>query len=452
MSDFHDLRFSEPGRRLALGWLWLGVYSLIAAGVLAVLLALSRTPAIQELMPGSNFFRVALVVHVDLSVLIWFMACSGLLWSLYGVRHASVWSKTAFVMAVTGTFIISISPFLGATQPLMNNYIPVILQPWFFYGLIVVTSGLALLAIGYLLYNPPRLRQPTAQDSARFALWLAALCTLLAIGCVILSWLWTPNELSGQYYFDLLFWGGGHVQQVVNTLLVLLCWTMLAAACGNQLRMSPVLANSLFALSALPVAWLPWLYSYPIDSSQHLVGFTNFMRIGGLASLPLGLIIFFSTFRYAELSAEQRPLRSALISSLTLFVAGGVLGFYIRGSNTIIPAHYHGSIVAVTMAFMGLVFMLLPRLGRPLKHLRAAYWMPWLYGGGQLMHITALAFSGGYGVQRKTAGAAQGLDKLPELLGMAAMGLGGMIAVAGGLMFLWIVIATLRNRPEPSVS
>ena len=30
----------------------------------------------------ADFFRVALVVHVDLSVLVWFVAMAGMLWSL----------------------------------------------------------------------------------------------------------------------------------------------------------------------------------------------------------------------------------------------------------------------------------------------------------------------------------------------------------------------------------
>jgi cytochrome c oxidase subunit 1 len=35
----------------------------------------------------------------------------------------------------------------------------------------------------------------------------------------------------------------------------------------------------------------------------------------------------------------------------------------IRGVNVVIPAHYHGSIVGITLAFMGLAYVLLPRLG-----------------------------------------------------------------------------------------
>ena len=51
----------------------LGLASLVGAGFFSILLVLARTPAIQELMPLIDFFRVALVVHVNLSVMIWLL-------------------------------------------------------------------------------------------------------------------------------------------------------------------------------------------------------------------------------------------------------------------------------------------------------------------------------------------------------------------------------------------
>tara|TARA_R110000822_G_scaffold159476_13_gene299319 strand:+ start:25013 stop:26398 length:1386 start_codon:yes stop_codon:yes gene_type:complete len=448
-SDTYNLKEINPAaKKRAIGWIWLGVYSLVTAGILAVLLALSRTPVIKEMMPGSNFFKVALVVHVNLSVLVWFLAGAGMLWAVFGIHRESLWSKVAFWLAVVGTVLISISPFLGASQPLMNNYVPVILQPWFFFGLMVMTSGFVIQALGFIFTNPPKLNSSQGTDTLRFALYLAAWSVLIAVICVAISYAKIPETIGGEFYYDLLFWGGGHVHQFVNTVLILIAWVMLSAACGNDLRMNPRLGAILFLLVVLPMVMVPWLYSYQIESSDHILGFTQLMRKGGLASIPVGLLVFLSTFRFTKLSDEQKPLRAALISSITLFAGGGILGFMIMGSNTTIPAHYHGSIVGVTMAIMGVVFLLLPRLGHPIRHLRLAYWMPWLYGAGQLMHITALAWSGGHGAKRKAVGQAQGLEGLQEIIGMAFMGIGGLIAVLGGVLFLVIVISALRNKTE----
>jgi len=68
----------DPNRPQPLlkSWLLLSVFSLIAAGLFSLLLVLSRTPGIQSVIPWVDFFHTALVVHVDLSVLIWFLSMS----------------------------------------------------------------------------------------------------------------------------------------------------------------------------------------------------------------------------------------------------------------------------------------------------------------------------------------------------------------------------------------
>lgn len=147
-----------------------------------------------------------------------------------------------------------------------------------------------------------------------------------------------------------------------------------------------------------------------------------------------------------ELSAGARPLRAALWSSMLLFAAGGVIGLFIAGSNVTIPAHYHGCIVGVTLALMGLVYLLLPQLGWHAPQGRLAVVQPWLYGAGQLMHIVGLVWSGGYGVQRKVAGTEQVLRSAGEVAGMGLMGLGGLVAIVGGLLFVVVVIRAMRPR------
>jgi len=69
-------------RTIAAGWLLLGVAALIGAGLFSVLLVLARTPFFASFVPAGDFFRVALVVHVDLSVLVWFVSMAGMLWTI----------------------------------------------------------------------------------------------------------------------------------------------------------------------------------------------------------------------------------------------------------------------------------------------------------------------------------------------------------------------------------
>ena len=104
----------------------------------------------------------------------------------------------------------------------------------------------------------------------------------------------------------------------------------------------------------------------------------------------------------------------------------------------------------MALALWGLAYALLPRLGYRAATGRIADWQPWLYGGGQLLHILGLVWSGGYGVQRKVAGAEQALRTTQEVAGMGLMGLGGLIAIVGGILFVWVVldsvIAARRGR------
>jgi hypothetical protein len=59
------------------------------------------------------------------------------------------------------------------------------------------------------------------------------------------------------------------------------------------------------------------------------------------------------------------------------------------------------------------------------------------------MHVIGLVWSGGYGVQRKTAGTDQALDNLERVISMGFMGLGGLIAVIGGILFLFVVFKAM---------
>jgi len=192
----------------------------------------------------------------------------------------------------------------------------------------------------------------------------------------------------------------------------------------------------------------PFVYlAYDVTSVEQRRLLTWMMRAGGgLAILPVSLAVLLALWERGSVRPEARPLRAALTMSLALFAVGGLIGFAIKGSDVRIPAHYHGCIVGVTLAFMGLAYHLLPRLGFRAPTSRMAMIQPYVYGAGQLLHITGLVWSGGYGVQRKVAGAAQVLGSTQEVAGMALMGIGGSIAIVGGLLFVIVVLGALRAR------
>ena len=438
-------------RALVRGWLWLGLLALVVSGLYSVLLVASRTPGVNAWLPVADFFRVALVVHVDLSVLVWFLALAGMLWSLCSRRRANGLGWLALGLAYAGTLLLGVAPFVGSGEPIMANYIPVLDGGVFLGGLGVLGIGALLLVLRSLIAAPALGLELDGSGVLRFGLNASVISTAVALLAFAASLWLTPTGLEGKAYYEIAFWGGGHALQFTWTLLMLVAWLWLASAIGAKLPLSPRIALLLLGLALVSVFVTPWAYlAHDVASVEHRDLHTWAMRLGGGVSIvPIGLAVVVGLLRSPRSrQAGHDALRAALIASMILFASGGVIGMFISGSNVKIPAHYHGCIVGVTLALMGLVYLLLPKLGYRTPQGRMARWQPTLYGGGQLMHIIGLVWSGGYGVQRKVAGAEQVLHSRAEVAGMGLMGLGGLIAIIGGLMFVVVVWKALREDPR----
>jgi len=437
---------SEASRRLASGWLKLGIASLVGAGVFAILLVLSRTPYIQDIFPWVDFFHSALVVHVDLSVLLWFMAFAGVLWSLNSSPQFIRLGWLALILAWIGAVAIVLSPFVDVGKPLMSNYVPVIQSTFFFTGLIIFTVGVAVLVLRSLIAVPSLEHWRGGEGSIRIGFYSAAVTTLFALAAFVWSYVLIPDSYDSTQYYDLVFWGGGHVLQFTYLLLMLAGWLWLADACGAKTPLTPRIASGLLVLGLLPVFYVPVIYlSFVGMMGDYVERFTQLMKAGGaFAPAPLGLAVLIGVLS-AKGSAATSPYRATLYCSIALFAFGAGISLLIQDSNTIITAHYHGTGGAISLAFMGLTLYLLPRLGYREPNLKWAILVPYVYGAGQLLHIIGLLWSGGYGVQRKVAGAAQALHGFAQTAGMGLMGLGGLIAVIGGIMFLVVVFKSMRR-------
>jgi len=433
--------------RLARGWLALALAAIIGAGVYSVLLVVSRTPGLAGLFPVENFFRVALVVHVDLSVLVWFVAIAGVFWSLNSTLRWTGLGWAAFAATVAGTVLMAAAPFVQRAEPVMANYIPVLDGAVFLAGLAAIAAGVAMLCLRGMVAAP---RVGTRLDGAaalRFGLNSSVVATAVALAAFAWSWAEVPRGLEGKAYYELVFWGGGHVLQFTWTLLMMVSWLWLASAIGAPVPLTPRVAVLLFAVALVSVFATPVIYlAFAVPSVEHYRLLTWLMRFGGgLAMLPMTLAVIVALASARVADTTQRPLRAALASSFALFAAGGLIGFMIEGPDVRIPAHYHGSIVGITLAFMGVVYHLLPRLGYRAPAGRLATWQPYVYGAGQLMHVAGLLWSGGYGVQRKVAGSEQVLRTTGEVIGMGFMGLGGLVAIVGGVLFLVVAFRCMAG-------
>jgi len=414
-------------------WLWLGLFALAAGGLYAVILVGARSPKVQDILPFSDFFRTSLIVHVNLTVLVWMLSITAMLWSQFAKSPLTFWRYSAVIACAVGAVLIAISPFTSEGHPLLNNYVPILAQPTFLFGLSLFFCGIILQVIIGLADD-----HSDAVSITGYGLKCTAIVVAVTLCCFALS----AHSLRGSGllptdYYEHLFWAGGHTLQIAYTLICLVAWLMLADAIGFKIPSSKRALKVILAISVFIALFNPLIYgAWPPLTAEHTIFFTNQMKWGGgISAIILGLVMFYALFK--QPFPKSSPARNALIASYILFMTGGFIGFLISGANVVIPAHYHGSIVGVSLALMGVVYIYVPVQGR------WASLQPYLYGGGQLLHITGLAWSGGYGTLRKTPGAAQSIE------GQAAMGLmgfGGLLSIIGGILFVVLVYKAYRKH------
>lgn len=437
-------------RRELWGWSAVAIGSLAIAGVFAALLAVSRIPGIETVFPWPlEFFRKGLVIHVVFSFVVWFLAVFGGLLQLAtreaaGDRVRFAWLGRLSVMGMFTAFpLLFIPALLDRGEPTLNNYVPVIIDPLYYAGLAVMAVAMTL-TVARLLLNRPALLSGAPLAGPMVG---AGLIFLTALACFGLAF----GELAGQApsftFNEELFWGGGHILQFLNTLLMLVGWSLLATSAAGRPVPGPAImwtATALLALSALAGPVFYFVFE-PFLANQTLA-FTNLQYA---LAVPSILVALGSLMWIRRPIPWVSPAFLCLVLSMAVFGIGGILGLFVDGADTRTPAHYHGVIAGVTLVFMGLFYeVFLPLLKRPLVRGKSVYVQIYLFACGQFAACIGLFLAGGFGAPRKTAGDAQGLDEFGAIVGMTLNGIGALFAVVGGIMFIWMVARALLRAPE----
>jgi len=440
--------------RLGRGALSAALFSIIFAELYALFAAGARTPGVYQWLPGKDFFQVALVTHVNLALVVWFLLFIGMLALVsvvLGDSESPKWNsvgKAGILLSSFGMLLMVLAPFLGSHNPVMSNYIPVMNHPLFFTALILVFSGSALM-LSYPFLAEAQKNSLQLHKEFSLGLKLSGMTFGLALICFLLAFLKLEGPPNTNY-FENLFWGGGHLLQFVNTLAMVSCWILLAEYVYGESLLPPLMTKFLLISVLLAAFPGPLFYLlYPVYSQDLREGFTFLMRWGlGLSTITLGLRVLWLGIRKAEGLSWKNPVYTSLMFSVLLFAYGGLIGALIDNSDVKIPAHYHGVIGAVTLAFMGASYQLLPVLRRKLEFGRWISWQPLFCGSGGLLFVTGMFWAGSHGVARKVHGTMQGLDNLGKIAGMTLMGLGGLITVFGLLIYVAVMIKSLRKETE----
>ena len=455
--------------RSALG---LAVGSLLLAGCFSLLLVIGRLPGLAGWVSDPQLFKRCLVLHVDLALIVWFFAFAAALYSLLpGDRASHASFRHGFTAACAGVLTMVAGTLIPRTAPVLANYVPVIDNAVYVGGLALFFGGLLFCFFnGRLIVQTRELSEGaplSAWEPFRMtpdvasALKTAALAYLVAMTTFPVSWVSTPRELEAKAYCELVFWGGGHVLQVANVAGMLAVWLLLLSSLLKAPILSPRAARLLFGVLLAPHLCAPLLTFNGTLSSLYRLGFTRLMQFGiapvVLVILAVSLRRLWSSWRSGAITKSdlRDPRLIGFAASAALTATGFLMGSAIRSSTTLIPAHYHASIGAVTVAYMAVAYVLLQPLGFPLPGLRLARLIPWqlyLFGGGQVIFALGFAFGGLHGLSRKAYGAEQHLRSLGELVGVSVMGAGGLIAVAGGLLFLLLMVCAGQPRVSASFS
>lgn len=455
-AGFAEAANSAGARREVRGWSALAMLSLAIAGVFALLLAISRVPGADTMFPWPvAFFHKGLVIHVVLSFVVWLLSVLGAMTTVATLRLSAgrprwrALGTLAIAGAAAATALLFVPAWLDRGAPSLNNYVPVIIDPLYYGGLAVLGVSMAL-AVIRLLVNLVGRRGPL--DPVTLSIAAAGLLYLLALACFALAGLNIAGDnetpVTAAFNED-LFWGGGHALQFVNLGLMLGAWYVLGGLALGQPLVHPRLMMAALALLVVAAVPAPFLYALlaPFSGEQNQA-FTDLQYL--LA--PPALLVAggaASTLRRAAAAGRlpwSQPVFHCLLLSVVVFAVGGVLGLFVDGADTRTPAHYHGVIGGINLALMGLFFgLLLPLLGRAVTTGKAVFWSIWLYGAGQLLHALGLFWAGGYGAPRKTFAGA-GLEGWGATAGLYLMGVGAVIAVIGGVMFIFMVSKALLKR------
>jgi len=132
-------------------WAWLSVSALAIAGGLALLLAFSRVPGAETILPWEpqSLFNRGLVAHVTFAFVVWYLGLQAAITVFVSGRVATgePWEaalgKVGAGLGLASFALLLLPVLLDLGEASINNYVPVLTHPFFYIGLAVLALGVA---------------------------------------------------------------------------------------------------------------------------------------------------------------------------------------------------------------------------------------------------------------------------------------------------------------------
>lgn len=458
------------------------VVCLLIGAVAAILLALTRWPAVHLLDP-LYYYRFVTVHGINMLIFwIIFMEVAILYFTgtvLLNCRLSSPkWAWVSFVLMAAGAALTNFIIFAGKADVLMTSYVPLRADPLFYVGMILFAVGTLigiLIFFGNLYISRRDRTYEGSMPLVTFGATAAAIIGFFTIvhGAVALiptlAWSlgWIQDIDAGWY--RITWWGLGHPSQQINVCAMVSVWYLLATLTVGAQPLNQAVCRSAFVLYILFInlASAHHLLVDPGLSAGWKIWNTSYaMYLAVLASMIHGFTVPASI----EVAMRDKGYRSGLFSWLThapwwnpgfssMFLSLVIFGFIggitgvtlgtqqinIIAHNTLrIPGHFHATVVGgTTLAFMGLAYYVVPLIFQREYSFKALVrWIPYLFGIGIVMVSFGMTFAGSYGVPRRTAGIDYAGAVIPAEFGAGAhlalgvLGIGGVLAFTGLLLFI----------------
>jgi cytochrome c oxidase subunit I len=465
------------------------VVALLVGGVLALLITLTRWQAI-HLVNAENFYLYLTAHGLDmLAVWIIFFEiailyfCSSTLLRCRLATPRLAW--LAFALMVIGTLTFNAAVFTGNATVMFTSYVPLPGHPAFYLGLILFAVGALIGCFIFLGTLVVAKAEKTYEGSIPLVTFGAMTACIIAIftiasGAIILipTFLWSVGYVKtiDPLMYRTIWWAFGHSSQQINVSAHVAVWYAIAAIVFGAKPMSERVSRTAFVLYIcfLQLASAHHLLSDPGLSVEWKVFNTSYaMYLAVLASMIHGLTVPGSIevaqrskgltkglFEWLRKAPWGNPVFSGMIISLFGFgFLGGISGVMMGTEqlnmlihNTIyVPGHFHATVViGTTLAFMALTYFLLPTLfNREVILPGLAKWQPYLFGGGMAVFCLAMMGAGTLGVPRRHWDITFAGTALPyefpgaAILMMAIMGVAGLVAIVGGIIYVGITVGTL---------
>jgi cytochrome c oxidase subunit I len=485
-----EFRIERSGARLALANAVAGVVLLAIGGIMALLVALQR----QDLIPLSNDWWYRLVAaHGTNMLLFWllFFEVGALYWGSTMLLNARMRApKVAwgvFGMMVVGVGLANYTILNGEATVMFTAYPPLEASSLYYLGVLLFAVGVLLAVVLFFANVVGAKRDGTYTGSLPLVVYGLATAAIIAVyslatgavayGALLVQSIGLIDSVDPAFY-RMFFWGIGHGAQQVNLAAMVAVWYALIGLTLGGRTVSESMSRVAFLL-LLAFIHLGAVHHLLVDpglgTSHRLMNTSYLLYLAVLASLihafciPAAIEVAqrerglrASLFEWLKKAPWKEPGFSALVLSVVLFgFFAGVTGVLMSTMqlnmlihNTLfVPGHFHLTVVAgTTMAFMGIAYYLVPILTqRRLVGVGVARIQPYVFSAGVTIFSLAMLRAGQLGVPRRVANLAYEGTVLPvdsfaqtqAEVSMAALSVGAVLAVIGGGMFIYVMVATL---------